>query len=148
MKQKLLLVTFLSVVAFTVGCNREQTASQQLDQLAADTKEAARDLKDYTFGQKGEYTSKMRTELAQMKSDLDALTIKVEGSSDAVKADAQPKLAALRVQTDELNEQLEKAENATESTWDSVKAGTRKSYDALKDGFQQSRQWISEKIAP
>jgi hypothetical protein len=38
--------------------------------------------------------------------------------------------------------------NATESTWESVKSGTRKAYEALKEGFQQSRQWVSDKIAP
>jgi hypothetical protein len=49
--------------------------------------------------------------------------------------------------TRRLNES-HKVKNATESAWDSVKAGTRKTYDALKDGFQQSRQWASETIAP
>jgi hypothetical protein len=29
-----------------------------------------------------------------------------------------------------------------------VKSGTRKAYAALKEGFQQSRQWVSDKIAP
>ncbi len=40
------------------------------------------------------------------------------------------------------------AKNATESTWDSVKSGFQKAYDATKDGFNQSRQWVSDKIAP
>jgi hypothetical protein len=47
-----------------------------------------------------------------------------------------------------LSKQLEEGRSATESTWNDVKAGTRKTYDVLKDGFQQSRQWVSEKIAP
>jgi hypothetical protein len=45
------------------------------------------------------------------------------------------------------NQQLDVARNATESTWDSVKAGSKKAYGELKDGFQQARQWVSEKIA-
>ena len=66
----------------------------------------------------------------------------------AVKAEAKPKLQALREKADQLGKQLDEVKNATESTWDSVKSGTRKAYDALKEGFQQSRQWVSDKIAP
>ncbi len=69
-------------------------------------------------------------------------------SSDAVKAEAQPKLQALRDQTAKMNKQLDEVKNSTESTWESVKSGAGKAYDALKDGFQQSRQWVSDKIAP
>jgi hypothetical protein len=43
---------------------------------------------------------------------------------------------------------LDKAKNATESTWDDVKAGFKKAYSELKDGFNQARQWVSDKIAP
>jgi hypothetical protein len=48
----------------------------------------------------------------------------------------------------QLHKQLEEARNATESTRDHVKAGTKKTYDGLKDGFQQARQWVSDRIAP
>jgi hypothetical protein len=54
----------------------------------------------------------------------------------------------LRDQAAQLNKQLDDAKNATESTWDSVKAGFSKAYDATKDGFNQARQWVSDKIAP
>ncbi len=47
-----------------------------------------------------------------------------------------------------MNQQLDEARNATESTWDSVKAGSRKTWDAMKNDFQQARQWASDKIAP
>ena len=64
------------------------------------------------------------------------------------KAEAKPKLQALREQTAKLNKQLDEAKNATESTWNDVKAGVKKGWGELKDGFQQARQWVSEKIAP
>jgi ElaB/YqjD/DUF883 family membrane-anchored ribosome-binding protein len=79
---------------------------------------------------------------------LDQLSAKVEKSSDAAKAEAKPKLQALRDQTDKLNQQLDKAKNATESNWDDVKAGSKKAYAELANGFQQARQWVSDKIAP
>ena len=83
-----------------------------------------------------------------LNKDIDTLSAKIESSSDAVKADAKPKLQALRDEAAGLNKQLDEAKNATESTWDGVKAGTKKAYNGLKDDFQQARQWASDGIAP
>jgi chromosome segregation ATPase len=105
-------------------------------------------MKDYTYAQKTEFVEKMQAQLAALNQDLDQLSAKVDKSNDAAKAEAKPKLQALRDQADKLNQQLDKAKNATESTWDDVKAETRKAYNELKNGFQQGRQWVSDKIAP
>jgi DNA anti-recombination protein RmuC len=148
MKNKTLVITFLSAAAFAVGCNKEQTTTQQLDNAKAETKQAAQDMKDYTYAQKTEFVAQMQGQLAALNRDLDQLSAKIEKSSDTVKADAKPKLQALRDQADKLNQQLDKAKNATESTWGDVKDGTKKAYNDLKDGFQQARQWVSDKIAP
>jgi chromosome segregation ATPase len=143
-----LIIAFLAVSAFALGCNKEQTTSQQLDEVKAETKSAAQDMKGYTFAQKGEFVAKMQGQLEALKKDLEQLSAKIESSSDAVKAEAKPKLQALRDQTTQLNEQLDNARNASESTWDSVKETSQKAFDSLKVGFQQSRQWVSDKIAP
>jgi hypothetical protein len=143
-----LLLALLSVAVFAVGCNKEQTTSQQLDKVQAETKQAAQDMKDYTFAQKAEFVKQMQGQLDILNQDLDQLTAKIEKSSDAVKAEAKPKLQALRDQAAKLNRQLDDARNATDSTWDSVKNGFKKGYEAAKDGFNQARQWVSDKIAP
>ena len=148
MKRSKLMITFLSAAAFVVGCDKEPTTSQQIDKVQARTAEAAQDLKDYSYAQKAEFVERMRSQLFEINNDLDQLAAKIEKSTDAAKAEAQPKLRALREQADKLNKQLDVAKNATESTWDGVKAGSRKAYDELKDGFNQARQWVSEKIAP
>ena len=121
MKNKTLVITFLSAAAFAVGCNKEATTSQQLDKVQAETKQAAQDMKDYTYAQKAEFVETMQAQLAALNRDLDQLSAKVETSSDAMKAEAQPKLQVLRDQMAQLNKQLDEARNATESTWDSVK---------------------------
>jgi ElaB/YqjD/DUF883 family membrane-anchored ribosome-binding protein len=90
----------------------------------------------------------MQGQLDALNKDLDELSAKIDSSSDAVKAEAKPKLQALRDQAAQLNKQLDDAKNATESTWDSVKAGFTKAYDATKNGFNEARQWVSDKIAP
>ena len=148
MKNKTLAITFLSIAAFAVGCNKEQTTSQQLENVKTETKQAAQDMKDYTFAQKDEFVKQMQIQLDALNKDLDQLAAKIDSSSDAVKAEAKPKLQALRDQAAQLNKQLDEARNATESTWDSVKAGFQKAYEATKDGFNQARQWVSDKIAP
>jgi hypothetical protein len=148
MKHKNILITLLAVAAFAVGCNKEQTTSQQLDKVQADTKQAAQDMKDYTFAQKSAFVETMQAQLAALNRDLDQLSAKIEKSSDAVKVEAQPKLQVLRDQMAQLNKQLDEAKNATESTWDSVKGGFKKAYESSKEGFQQARQWVSDKIAP
>ena len=148
MKNKTLIITFLSIAAFAVGCEKMQTASQQIEKVQTETKQAAQDMKDYTFAQKAEFVAAMQGQLDALNKDLDELSAKIDSSSDAVKAEAKPKLQALRDQAAQLNKQLDDAKNATESTWDSVKAGFTKAYDATKDGFNQARQWVSDKIAP
>jgi chromosome segregation ATPase len=148
MRNKTLSITFLFIAAVAVGCNKEQTTSQQMDKVQTETKAAAQDMQDYTFAQKDEFVKSMQGQLDALNKDLDQLSAKIESSSDAVKAGAKPRLQALRDQTARLNTQLDDAKNATASTWDSVKNGFAKAYDATKDDFQKARQWASDKIAP
>ena len=156
MKHQYLLIILLSAAALSVGCDRSEKSTtenseataKQFDKVKTDTKEAAQDMKDYAYAQKSEFVGKMQTQLDEINQDLERLAAKIEKSSDTAKAEAKPKLQALRDQTAKLTKQLDEAKNATESTWDDVKAGFRKGYSELKDGFQQARQWVSDKIAP
>jgi peptidoglycan hydrolase CwlO-like protein len=143
-----LLVSLLSAAAFVVGCDQDKTASQQMDQVKTETKQAASDMKDYTFAEKDEFVKYMQGQLATLNADLDTLSAKIDSSSDAIKAEAKPKLQALRDQAAKLNQQLADDSNATASTWDSVKAGTQKAYDAMAAGCDDARQWVSDKIKP
>jgi len=45
-------------------------------------------------------------------------------------------------------QQLDRAETATASNWDEVKNGFKQSYADLKNSFEKTRQWLSDKIAP
>lgn len=160
--KKTLAITFLSVVAFAVGCKpaAEKSPAEMNVQAAADkvetktkdaaqaTKELTQAKKEYAYAQKAEFVIEKQTQLVELNRELIALSNKVETSSEAVKTDAKPKLAALRDQSAKLNTQLDEAKGATESTWENVKSGSSKAYDELKDGFQTARHWVSEKIAP
>ena len=148
MKNQIILITFLSAAAFGAGCEKTSTTAQQLDKVQTETKEAAQDMKDYTYAQKDEFVKAMQARLTALDQDMDKLAAKIDSSSDAIKAEAKPKLQALRDQAAQLDQQLADAKNATESTWDDVKAGSKKAYDALANSFTEARQWMSDKIAP
>jgi ABC-type transporter Mla subunit MlaD len=145
---KVIFIAFLAIAAFSVACEKEKTAAQQIETVKAETKEAAQDMKDYTYAQKAEFVTYMQGQLTKLDADLDTLSAKIEKSSDAVKADAKPKLQALRDQAVTLKQQLVDAQNATETTWDSVKATSKKAYESLAKSFAEARQWASDKIAP
>ncbi|MGA3268648.1 MAG: methyl-accepting chemotaxis protein [Verrucomicrobiota bacterium] len=138
MKNKTLVITVLAIAVVAVGCNKEQSTSQQMDKVQTETKQAAVEMKDYTYAQKDEFVKDMQTQLDALNKDLDALSAKIDSSSDAVKAEAKPKLQALRDQAAQLNKQLDKAKNATDSTWDSVKAGCRRRIPLRPNPFAQS----------
>jgi chromosome segregation ATPase len=148
MKPNKLMLALCSAAVFAAGCNQEKTTAQKLDQAQAKAEEAAQDMKDYTYAQKAEFTAKMQAQLAELNKDLDQLAARIEKSNDKFKAEAKPKLHALRDQEAKLKKHLEEVQTATESTWESVKAGSKKAYADLKDGFNEARQWVSDKIAP
>jgi hypothetical protein len=150
MKNKILAITFCAVTAFAVGCkpSNDNSTAQQMDKVKTETKVDTQAMKDYAFAQKAQFVADMQAQLDVLNKDLDELSAKIDKSSDAAKADAKPKLQALRDEAAKMNKQLDDARNATESTWDGVKAGFNKGYDAMKADFQQARQWASDKIAP
>ena len=148
MRNKALFITVLSAAALACGCEENNTASEQLEKAKTETKEAARDLKDYTYAQKQEFVQAMQTNLKALNQDLEKLSAKINSSSDAVKADVKPKLQALREQANQLGKQLDDIKNANRSTWDKVKTGAEKAFGALTNGIDQARQWVSQKVAP
>ena len=139
-------VAFLAAAVLTVGCDKRQpTPTPPIEDK---TVAAPQDIKDYSFAQKAEFTARMEIELAAINKEIDQLAARIEQSSDAVKAEAKPKLEALRAQSASLRTQLDEVKDATGPTWDGVKAGTKRAYTELREGFTQVRQWVSEKVAP
>ena len=150
MKPRTLLLSCLALAVITAGCDQQPTTSEKIAKLQTETKAAEQDFQeqDYTFAQKTEFTAKLKSQLAEINRELDVLAAKIEKSSAAAKAEAQPKLQALRDQSAKLSAQLDETQSATESTWESMKTSSKKAYNELKVGFTQARQWVSEKIAP
>jgi chromosome segregation ATPase len=148
MKKNAFWLTIVCSTILITGCNKDDATTRQLEKAQSEAKQAADDMKDYTYAQKDAFVKKMQVQLDVLKKDLDELSAKIENSSDKVKTEAKPKLEALRAQQSQLNVQLDKVKSATESTWENVKAGFKSAFDKSKDGFNNARQWVSDKIAP
>lgn len=148
MKIKTPFLILLAAAAIVAGCDKKRTTSQQLDRVQTKTAEVGQNIKDYTFTEKDEFVKAGRTQLAELNRDLDELAARVEESSAAVKAEAQPRIETLRGQTAHLNKQLDEATNSTESSWDKFKAEVGKTQAVSKEEFNKARQWLSDKVAP
>ncbi|HEY5281858.1 MAG TPA: hypothetical protein VIM14_03620 [Polyangia bacterium] len=157
---KLALLLFVTAIAASAaGCKStadnptndrqpDSAAAFQLAKAKAATAEAAVAMDDYAYARKAEFVATMNKELGILQDDLNLLGTKVENSSGAVKADAKAKLEVVREKWVKTRQQLNQAENATDSTWNDVKSGFKGSYADLKDSIAATRQWLSEKIAP
>lgn len=102
--------------------------------------------------QKTELVAKMKSELTEINAEIEKLAEKIEKVTKTVKAEVKTKakssLQTLRGQADELNKQLDAAGNVAESNWVDFKAAFNQFRGELKDIFKQSRQKLSEIIAP
>jgi len=158
MRHGLSLITFLLVAGLAVGCRStdgesatkpEHRVSVAAQNAATQTKQAVRAVQGYAYAQKAEMVARMKKDLGEIRRELDRLSVKVANAGAETKADAKAKLEAARDKWARMNKQLDRAaESATESTWDDVKGGLDRSYGELKDSFESTRQWLSDKIKP
>jgi cytochrome c556 len=148
MKTKAVLVALISAAAFVMGCHKQETISQQLDQVEAKTKKAVQNLKDYSFSEKNEFIFAVQNQLTNLNQNVSQLSAKIDSASASIQIEAKPKMQSLRDKFSILNQRLADTQNASEATWDRLKADTQEAYDAVEQGVRDSRQWVSEKIAP
>lgn len=147
MKTKILALLTLGSALF-VGCDKPDTSVPPATVGAARSVSSTSEMKDYTFAQRAEFATTMQAERAEILRELDSLEARIANSSDAVKAEAKPRLQALREQETKLGTHLDAVKDATEATWDNVKIGSREAYAQMKESFTQARQWVSDKVAP
>jgi hypothetical protein len=114
----------------------------------ADAMKETSKVRDFAYEQKDEFVRTMKTELNKVNMELKELETNAKNLKKDALSESKQKIQALRDKAVQLNKQIEKAGNATESTWDGVKNDFNKSYGELKDSIGQARTWMSEKIAP
>lgn len=156
---KLLMKTFVAaaVAALALGCNWLDGDSEHdpmhegmstMEHAGAEMRESAQDMEDYTYEKKSQFVAKSKKELAEIRSELDRLSGEIDRSAGAAKVEARQKLKVVQEKWEQARMQLDRAQNATESTWDDVVRGFQKSNAELRETFADTRQWLSEKIEP
>jgi paraquat-inducible protein B len=153
-KRITLILTLLSVGCPTAteeptgGAKPAETAASKLEDAKRESAEAGRAVRDYAYAERAEFIAEMNKELATIEAEMDRLTAKVESSEGEVKADAKLKLDGVRQKWAEAKKRLDDVEKATADDWDEVKRDVERSHGELKKAFDDTRQWLSEEIAP
>ncbi len=144
----------VSAASFLVGCGADKNDNTipeptlQREQTTLRSTDSSRNLNDYTFEQREEFTGAMEVRLAELNREIDQLAMRIDASGESVRDDARPKLEELRAKSAALNEQLDEARGAEASGWSDLKSSISNGYAATKDGIREARQWTSEVIAP
>jgi peptidoglycan hydrolase CwlO-like protein len=103
---------------------------------------------DYTYSQKEEYLAKIRSDLNNIKMDLDDLEKSVKRASGHAKKEANDKIRTTKVRVSKLNEEVAELKASSEKEWKEVKKKYIESVSRAKDAIESSRKWLSTKIAP
>jgi regulatory protein YycI of two-component signal transduction system YycFG len=130
MRIKTIFIALLFIGAF-LACQKETNKVQ-----------------NFAYAQKDEFIKKMQTELVKINSELKELEVKAKNIKKDSIAESNKKIQALQDKAAQLKMQIEKAKNATESSWDGVTADFNKGFGEFKDSIGEMRAWMSEKIAP
>jgi hypothetical protein len=100
---------------------------------------------DVSYSNRQDFISRMKDESKDIKAEIERLQVKATNAADNSAAAAKTKLQELKEKSSNLDVQIDKAQNATESTWNDVKASSRKAMDEAKNSFQDAKDWLSEK---
>ena len=159
MKRTSLIFTCLLVTGFATGCTSTNGESAALSKLHANAQEQANKAnlqakvatqasQDYSYARRKEFIDKKKSDLSEIRDELEQLTVRLEDVDGEVRDSAKAKLAAAQDQWKQAKRQLDRAEVAGESSWDEVQGRFKKAHSELKDDVDSIRQWLSNKIAP
>jgi hypothetical protein len=145
MKRKFFTLSSAVLLLATSACNKTETTTvtSQTEKGSAKKVEV-----EYSYSEKPKLVEKLKSELNEVNGEIKRVGDKMADSTEQARAEAKPKLEALKEKAKNLDVYIDKAQNATESTWNDVKAGSQKALDEAKAGFTEARQWLSDKIAP
>lgn len=133
---KIFLMVMMAAIAGGAGCSDSKKATLEAEVKASDG--GGVDV-DYSYKEKDKFASKLKKELSEINAEI-------ERAGRDMKAEAKPRIEKLKDKARNLDVEIEKVENATEETWNDIKAGSRKAFEEIKAGFRDAREWTAEKI--
>jgi hypothetical protein len=159
MKHTVRIMLFLVVGGFVTGCKATDkdskaqsddlgTAAAQREKAMTATKEAAQSIQHYAYAQRVEFIDAAKRELSDIQREMERLRAAADRSTGAARADAEAKLEVLSDKLAAAKTQFDRAATATEASWEDVQNRYQKARGDLKDSFDETRQWLSEKMEP
>ena len=156
MKNKYIATASLFAALLAAGCspsaykNDVKSSSYAKDGINTQnaSQEMAIDFNSYSYERKADLVAALKAQETAIKANIEQLSARIDKSTAAAKTANQPKLEQLRDQADQLKARISDIEKSNSTTWNNVKTESAKAYTALVDTVTQSRQWLSEKIAP
>lgn len=103
------------------------------------TKEAAQSVQDYASAQKGEFIDAEKRGLSDIRAEMERLRAVVDHSTGAARADAEAKLEVVSDKWAAAKAQLDRAEAATEASWEDVQNRYQTVRSDLKSSFDMGR---------
>ena len=94
---------------------------------------------DVSYAKKDDWISKMKSQANDLSAEIQRLS--TNGSEEA-----KSKLETLKEKSKNLNVEIDKAQNSTESTWSDVKASSKKAMDEASDSFRDAKDWVARKL--
>jgi len=137
MKLNLMIVSCVAVLLLTTACEKSANTSPSA-QGTASVGDKGVDV-DVSFQKRDDWVSKMKAEGNKLKAEIERL-------SKDNSAEAKAKADALRDKSKNLDVEIDKAQNATASTWDDVKSSSKRAMDDAGNAFRDAKDWVGQKL--
>jgi TolA-binding protein len=150
MNSKVFTCASLGALLLGAACSKSDNTTLQAEGTAA-TSQSGKGPSievDYSFEKKDEFVAKMKEQLNDVNREIEKLSAKASSSADSAGKDAKERLERLQDKSASLKIEINKTESATESTWNDVKASSKKVYGDVKDSLRDAGNWVSEKVNP
>jgi len=136
-----IVLSALAAVAL-VGCEKTETKS-----MTVSTPSGSKSVEvEYSYKEKPAFVEKLKSEASDLNAQMKELGNKMSNSTEAAREKLRPKMDALKEKSKNLDVQIDKAQNATESTWNDVKAGARNAFEDAKQSFRDAKDWTADKL--
>lgn len=96
------------------------------------------------MSKRDEFVAEMQVKLDEWNAAIDEMEAKARRKKAEATADYHSRLAELKGKRDEAADKLREVQNASENAWESLKSGTERIWDDVKQTFQETKQAISE----
>jgi len=133
MKWNSMIAASVVALLLTTACEKKNSASG-----TASVGEKGVEV-DVSYAKKDDWVAKMKNEANKLGDEIERLS--KDGS-----AEAKAKAETLKEKSKNLNVEIDKTQNATESTWDDVKSSSRRAMDDASASFRDAKDWVGRKL--